>query len=150
MPCFEGILPAPHNKIVLDLLFDLAAWHGYAKLRLHTEKTLAFFDKAIDSLRRSVGKFQETTCSTYQTTELPQESAARGRRQARFAAKEGTAAPSISFGAKVKQLNLTTYKYHALADYPNTIRRYGTTDSYSTQTVSGSFTEFALFDVRIG
>ena len=79
MPCFEGLLPAPHNKIVLDLLFDLAAWHGYAKLRLHTEKTLTFFNNAINSLRCSVSKFQEITCSTYQTTELPQESAARGR-----------------------------------------------------------------------
>ncbi|KAH7918173.1 hypothetical protein BV22DRAFT_1025018, partial [Leucogyrophana mollusca] len=33
-----------------------------------------------------------------------------------------------------KLLNLQTYKYHALGDYPNTIRRFGTTDSYTTQT----------------
>lgn len=142
MPCFEGLLPAPHNKIVLDLLFNLAAWHGYAKLRLHTEKTLAFFETTINSLRHSVYKFQEMTCSTYQTTELPQESAARGRRQAALAAKQDIGTPSISLKAKIKHLNLTTYKYHALADYPNTIRRYGTTDNYTTQTVSTSFTKF--------
>jgi len=29
-----------------------------------------------------------------------------------------------------------TYKYHALGDYVDTIRRFGTTDSYSTQPVS--------------
>ena len=52
--------------------------------------------------------------------------------------------PSISLKAKVKHLNLTTYKYHALADYPNTIRRYGTTDNYTTQTVSISFTKFSF------
>jgi hypothetical protein len=33
---------------------------------------------------------------------------------------------------------LNTYKYHACGDYPNTIRRYGTTDSYSTEIVSYS------------
>jgi len=32
-------------------------------------------------------------------------------------------------------LNLQTYKYHALGDYPNMIRRFGTTDNYTTQTV---------------
>ena len=36
---------------------------------------------------------------------------------------------------KRKKLNLQTYKYHALADYPGTIRRFGTTDNYNTQTV---------------
>jgi hypothetical protein len=36
---------------------------------------------------------------------------------------------------KTKRLNLSTYKFHALADYVPTIRMFGTTDSYSTQTV---------------
>jgi len=135
MPCFEGLLPAPHNAIVLDLLFDLATWHGYAKLRLHTEKTLTFFEATIKSLRRSVAKFQAETCNNYQTTELPQESAARGRRMATLAAKQGSITPSTSVKVKRKILNLTTYKYHALADYPSTIRQYGTIDNYTTQTV---------------
>jgi hypothetical protein len=34
-----------------------------------------------------------------------------------------------------KTLNLNTYKCHALGDYVNTIRKYGTTDSYSTEPV---------------
>jgi hypothetical protein len=37
---------------------------------------------------------------------------------------------------KKKKLNLCTYKFHALGDYVRTIRMFGTTDSYSTQTVS--------------
>jgi hypothetical protein len=37
--------------------------------------------------------------------------------------------------AKVQILNLFTYKLHALGDYVRTIRAFGTTDSYSTQTV---------------
>lgn len=38
-----------------------------------------------------------------------------------------------------KVLNLNTYKLHSLGDYPDTIRQYGTTDSYSTQIVSNIF-----------
>ena len=34
-----------------------------------------------------------------------------------------------------KKFNLSTYKFHAIADYPRTIRMFGPTDSYSTQTV---------------
>jgi hypothetical protein len=39
-------------------------------------------------------------------------------------------------GRRIKTLNLETFKYHALGDISATIRRYGTTDSYSTQPVS--------------
>ncbi|KAK0243613.1 hypothetical protein EDD85DRAFT_918032 [Armillaria nabsnona] len=31
------------------------------------------------------------------------------------------------------EFNLSTYKYHAMGDYPGMIRAFGTTDSYSTQ-----------------
>lgn len=34
-----------------------------------------------------------------------------------------------------KTLNLNTYKTHSLGDYVSTIRKYGTTDSYSTEPV---------------
>jgi hypothetical protein len=37
-----------------------------------------------------------------------------------------------------KKFNMATYKFHALGDYVQTIRMFGTTDSYSTQTVSSS------------
>lgn len=36
---------------------------------------------------------------------------------------------------RYKTLNLTIYKLHALGDYVNCIRLFGTTDSYSTQLV---------------
>ncbi|KAJ7580851.1 hypothetical protein C8J56DRAFT_1057826 [Mycena floridula] len=39
MLCFEGLLPAPHNKIVLDLLWDCSVYHAHAKLCLHTDGT---------------------------------------------------------------------------------------------------------------
>jgi hypothetical protein len=115
------------------MLFDLATWHAFAKLRLHTEYTLDSFDAATTYLGRAVRKFQLTTCDYYRTTELPQEHAARGRRTAALAAQQGRGASGS--GPKIKKLNLLIYKFHALGDYPNTIRRFGTTDSYSTQTV---------------
>lgn len=39
-------------------------------------------------------------------------------------------------GRRAKTFNMNTYKAHALGDYAKTIRRYGTTDSYSTEPVS--------------
>ncbi|OBZ68473.1 hypothetical protein A0H81_11674 [Grifola frondosa] len=38
IPAFEGLLPEPHNKVLMDLLFVFAQWHGLAKLRMHTDK----------------------------------------------------------------------------------------------------------------
>jgi len=138
MPVFEMLLPGDHNKIVLDLLFDLAVWHAYVKLRMHTEDTLVLFDTATTVLGQSVQKFFKTTCKHYHTMELPHEYAARGRREAALATKQP---PSLGkgkerSGPKFKSLNLSTYKFHALGDYPNTIRHFGTTDSFSTQLVS--------------
>ena len=40
---------------------------------------------------------------------------------------------------KPKVLNLNMYKFHSLGDYPDTIKQYGTMDSYSTQLVSDNF-----------
>ena len=133
---FEGLLPGIHNDIVLDVLFDLATWHAYAKLHLHTDRTLEFFEMATAYLGKSVRKFQQTTCLFYHTTELPQECASRGRKMAALAAKQGHAVISTASGPKHKTLNLSTYKFHALGDYPLAIRHYGTTDNYTTQIVS--------------
>src|SRR5882762_10380261 len=41
-----------------------------------------------------------------------------------------------SFEAKQQMFSLWTYKLHSLGDYVWTIQALGTTDSYSTQTVS--------------
>jgi hypothetical protein len=41
-----------------------------------------------------------------------------------------------------KSFSLNTYKVHALGDYATTIRRYGTTDSYSTEPVCNTHHHF--------
>jgi hypothetical protein len=73
--------------------------------------------------------FKEKTCQIYPTRELERERAARVRRKS-------TQQECNRSARQPKQLNLKTYKYHALGDYVHTIRRFGTTDSYSTQPVS--------------
>ncbi|KAG2062206.1 hypothetical protein BDR06DRAFT_978637 [Suillus hirtellus] len=54
IPVFEGLLPKEHDVIVLDMLFDLATWHGYARLHMHTDNTLDFLDTATMALGQSV------------------------------------------------------------------------------------------------
>jgi hypothetical protein len=53
---FEGLLPEPFNGMLLRLLYKAAEWHALAKLRLHTETTLAFSKR----LRRSLA----TSCDS--------------------------------------------------------------------------------------
>lgn len=143
---FDGLLPEPHNAIVMTLLFRLAEWHAMAKLRMHKESTLILMESTTTTLGKEIRRFQNVTCSAFKTRELPKETAARGRREARKQAKKVTqsmtrAPPTPSEvnsqprKRNDKTLNLATYKVHALADYVNTIRLFGTTDSYSTQTV---------------
>lgn len=123
----------------MTMLFRLAEWHALAKLRMHTDSTLTHLETITTVLGYELRKFSQTTCSAFSTTELPKEAAARGRKQTRAKTK-GTEPNGTNVQARPaprqKTLNLSTYKIHALGDYVQTIRMFGTTDSYSTQTVS--------------
>lgn len=140
IPVFEGLLPEPHNSIVMDMLFTLAVWHALAKLRLHTDSTLAGLETETSVLGKVIRHFLRTTCEAYATKELPGEQQQRARRQSKKDGAKGTTKPTpIATTVKRKSLNLLTYKFHALGDYVKTILRFGTSDSYSTQVVSGNF-----------
>jgi hypothetical protein len=138
LPVFEGLLPTQkENNLLRNLLFDLATWHAFAKLRLHTDSTLKDFRATTTALGKSVRKFIKEVCSLYDTTELPHEMAARGRREIALAKRSNKPGLSqIRLKSAPKQLNLSTYKFHALGDYPDLIAKYGTTDNANTQTVS--------------
>lgn len=120
---------------------------------MHTDPTLAQLEHTTTVLGQLLRKFTTTTCAIFTTKELPREQAARGRRNAATAAKsnakgkgkEKDLTAKNTGDKKTKTLNLSTFKLHSLADYPNTIRRYGTTDSYSTQIVECSFVSKYLF-----
>lgn len=151
MPVFSNLLPAPHNNIILNLLFELATWQAFAKLRLHTESTLSALEASTTRLGHALRRFEDETCSTYATKDLPTEEAARGRRKVAqmmrstrkgLNSEKSTAAAGTSHNppapearSKIRRFNISTYKTHALGDYVETIRRYGTTDGYSTQVV---------------
>jgi len=140
IPVFDGLLPDPYNTIILDLLFELETWHAFGKLRMHTETTLFDFNNCTTRLGKAFRKFSQDCCSKFTTYDLPRETAARARRRGAQAAKTGATSNTASKGHQPRTFNLSTYKLHALGDYVNAIREFGTTDNYSTQVVS-----FVLF-----
>jgi hypothetical protein len=132
-------MPEPYNSEILRLLFTFAHWHGLAKLRMHTEATLAILDEETTILGDQLRHFESDTCATFTTRELKREAKARERH---MSTKSGRRASSHGGGQRdsgerrSKSFNLQTYKFHSLGDYVSTIKRYGTTDSYTTALVS--------------
>ncbi|KAK7688185.1 hypothetical protein QCA50_008555 [Cerrena zonata] len=132
VPAFEGLFDNNEdNKLVEQLLFKMAEWHAFAKLRMHTEETVKHLEKLTTNLGVLMRKFSTITCSRTETYELPREKAARERRQAEQS--KSSDSPSAPTGKKRKGLNLNTYKWHALGHYVRFIRLFGPTDIYSTQ-----------------
>ena len=159
IPVFEGLFPDEHKhheKNILDTLFLLATWHAYAKLRLHTEDTLQSFEQLTAPLGEKLRLFAGNITQNFVVKELPRETAAKARRATanlkkvtkgkepakKAPVKSTKGKQSAKKSAKGKRpekqisMSLLTYKLHALGDYVDTIRRYGTTDSYNSQTVS--------------
>jgi hypothetical protein len=120
---------------------------------MHSELTLKIMDDVTSAVGRQFRAFKATVCSSFETHELRQEVEARARRAANQAAKQAGAQKgkgrarnlgqqqtpgsqiSSNIVRRMKVFNFQTYKFHALGDYMSTIRRYGTTDSYSTEPV---------------
>ena len=159
-PCIDKLLPSPYNKAVLTLLFWLAEWHALAKLCLHTESTLGYLDASTKFIGQQLHHFCNFTCPAYKTVELPKEAVAHRRRKQATKAVSTTdkqlaeavgpdgispeMVPNASMASssakstthRKQTFNLNTVKAHFLGDYSRTIWLFGTTDSYSTQTVS--------------
>jgi hypothetical protein len=162
IPVFDGLLPEPHNRTVLQLLFTMAHWHGLAKLRMHSELTLEIMDEVTSTLGQQFREFKSTVCAAYQTRELNREVEARARRLVNKAGKrttgpKGKRSSSIAAQGQEKQsrttaqsvqrtkvFNFQTYKFHALGDYMSTICWYGTSDSYSTEPVCPNLFNYLL------
>lgn len=83
IPAFEGLLPSPHNERVMKLLYTFGRWHGFAKMRMHTEHTVNILDNLTTQLGDDVRAFVQKTCSKIETKELAREYQARKRRQNR-------------------------------------------------------------------
>ena len=130
MPCFRGMFSARYDDIIQDMLWELATFHALSYLRLHTVYTLLVFDAAVITMGLAIRTFLSKVCDKVDTPELPKETESRKRRKQ--ATKKSTA---VDLRAKKKGLNLNTYKYHRLGDYPVAVREFGPLDGFSTQTV---------------
>jgi len=87
------------------------------------------FETVGTTLCQALRHFASVTCPRYATKELPREANAR-------IARGNKTRKGASSAVKSKKFNMSTFKLHCIPDYPPTIRKYGTTDSYSTQIVS--------------
>lgn len=144
---FDGLLPEPHNSIVMRLLFVCSHWHGLAKLRLHSDITVAILDEVTTALGEAFREFQLKVCPAFATRELPREARARERRAQSKSTKSTTGiaeSQKLTTATKLKPFNLDNFKHHSLGDYAQTIRDFGTTDSFSSQIVS-TFLYLSLF-----
>ena len=134
IPVFDALLPELHNEDVSTLLFTCAHWHALAKLCMHTDETLTLLDSITGCLGRGLRRFQQKHCTAFNTQELKREVECRQHCELKNTAGNSTAAVPQATRRK-KTFNLQTYKLHALGDYVNSIRKYGTMDSYSTEIV---------------
>ncbi|KAJ3803938.1 hypothetical protein F5876DRAFT_53973 [Lentinula aff. lateritia] len=140
-PHFECSLKSQEiDDLVQNLLTHMATWLAYAKLCLHTDLTLESFEVATVELGCLLRTFAIQTAEKFDTGLLPREAEAGARQKAKKKNTQKTDSQNrnniADSESRRKLFNLNTYKFHALGDYPWTIRTFGTTDSYSTQLVS--------------
>ena len=83
IPVFDGLFDGEDNDDILQLLFVFAHWHGLAKLRMHTDPTLALFDEATSLLGLKFRCFVNHTCGRFNTCELQCKANACARRAAK-------------------------------------------------------------------
>ena len=110
IPVLEGLLPdSQHNKILLDLAFDLATWHAYAKLRLHTTHTINSLRTQSKELGCLLRRYANKLCPKYATKPLPGESAAAYCRKAKKVKKAGPTPQALSgcsfYGCKIRSFS---------------------------------------------
>jgi hypothetical protein len=65
----------------MKLLYRISEWHAFAKLRMHTEDSLALMEECTKELGKLLRQFRQLTCTEFRTVELPREAEARLRRR---------------------------------------------------------------------
>jgi hypothetical protein len=74
----------------MKLLYRTAEWHGFAKLRMHTDFTLDHLEELTKEFGLLMRQFRDLSCPHFQTVELPREVEARKRRQQLAQAKNSS------------------------------------------------------------
>jgi len=112
---------------------------------MHTDQTLSIFDRETVRLGAESRAFADKTCSSFDTKELARETGAHTRHVLKKAQKRSESGArdidvekelSQAAGARPKKFNFRKYTFHSLGDYADTIRQFGTSDSFSTEPVS--------------
>ncbi|CAE6447491.1 unnamed protein product [Rhizoctonia solani] len=125
------------------MLYVFAHWHGFAKLRRHISMTVEVLRHATTRLGHELREFSRYTSDLeiYETTKehtaREQRIRKKSRPRAALAVEPDPPEPlhdPLPQARRRKYFNLETVKFHALADYPDSIQQFGTTDSTSTQT----------------
>lgn len=130
IPAFDGLLPSPHNEVVIDLLYSMALWHGLAKLRQHSDETVLLLKHATKIMGGQIRRFKRETCALYDTRTTDGRVGGGPKTKRKGKGKQSTGK------SKKKELNLETAKNHLVAHTVFDVPVFGTTDSYSTQPVS--------------
>jgi hypothetical protein len=144
-----------HNDLTLEIM-DAATVSLGKKLREFTQKTCPAFEtkelsREYNARMRRQAKAASSTHTRKRTDEssnndqviLGSEISAgtsdsigmNNSNSSEAATDPSSARIAIRRGRRRKILNLNTFKGHSLGDYANTIRVYGTTDSFSTEAV---------------
>ncbi|KAJ7196539.1 hypothetical protein GGX14DRAFT_375967 [Mycena pura] len=157
LPVLEGLFPDYPwlEKLTMDVIFELAAWHADAKLRLRTTTTIARLEAATIRFGNLIRSFANKT-RNIKTVETPKE---RQRRLDKANKKKPSVAPAATAAtiettapqaaapappaiapappssSLPKKLNLETSKLHSMGDVATAIKTVGTVDSTSTQNV---------------
>ena len=135
---FLGILPEPFNSAIATLLYRVCTCHALAKLRMHT-------DASVDHLQRSIAAFaselrkaekclrniQQVGTRKSKTSYRIGQSNIKGKRKHNSSHATVTG-PDKTLTNPPPSLNRNTVKLHSIGDYPRSILRYGSVDSYST------------------
>jgi hypothetical protein len=132
-----------HTDVTLELLSQVTISFG-TRIRAFQVKTCAAFStheldceqaarvRRQDKMKKAAA---ETNSNAQNGTQATAETISNAQKGTQATTKTNSQPRKSSNGRQPKQFNLNTYKFHALGDYCNTIRRFGTTDSYSTQPV---------------
>ena len=129
---FEGLFPSLHDKIIHELLFELAMQHGFAKLHLHTELSIAPLrsqqcGSALTFSALSQSPVKHSICRNCLLRKPLEDDGRqhwqrnRGLPQGHVAKSSDEASTKPKKRKRKKRFNLSMYKLHVLGDYVEAI-----------------------------
>ena len=136
IPAFEGLLEEPHNKRLMKLLYRTAEWHGFAKLRIHTDSTLDHLEKLTKEFGLLMRHFRDLSCSQFRTMELPREVEERKRQRQRAQAKQLPASTGTGVRSEPTAASSSNTSVPASTAQPSPSTTNANANSTSTSTTS--------------